>query len=314
MSRKPSLMRIGLIFFTLFGWAGIYAAQPDDINERLAQADVQTGERIFYQCAACHNAGADQGHRIGPNLWEVVARPIASSEGFDYSAALQALSGQWDFQTLDRFLADPIAYAPGTKMAFPGIKDGQQRAHLLAYLRTLSQNPVALPASGGSAAVSDSEDPFGADWPAGPGREHTGYVCSACHSLALVKQQGLSRQRWDELLVWMTEKQGMPTPTPEQREQILGYLTTHFGDQPISTSTMPNDQFGSDWPAGPGRELTGYVCSACHSLALVKQQRLPRQRWDKLLNWMVEEQGMDEPEPTKRELILDYLATHFGLQ
>ena len=61
-------------------------------------------------------------------------------------------------------------------------------------------------------------------------------------------------------------------------------------------------------PVGPGQEEVYYVCNACHSLALVKQQGLNRARWDKTLKWMVEEQGMPELEPADRALILDYLS------
>lgn len=74
-----------------------------------------------------------------------------------------------------------------------------------------------------------------------------------------------------------------------------------------------DDEFGADWPLGPGREDTGYLCGACHSLAIVKQQGLKREDWDELLDWMVEEQGMDEPEAADRVLILDYLAKHFNV-
>jgi len=70
-----------------------------------------------------------------------------------------------------------------------------------------------------------------------------------------------------------------------------------------------------DWqglPPDPGREAVFYTCQACHSLAIVKQQGLSRDSWDETLDWMIEEQGMPEPEPEERALILDYLSTHFG--
>jgi hypothetical protein len=63
---------------------------------------------------------------------------------------------------------------------------------------------------------------------------------------------------------------------------------------------------------GPGQEVVYYTCNVCHSIRLVTQQRLSRERWDKLLEGMVEEQGMAEPAPEDRELILDYLAAHYG--
>jgi cytochrome c len=67
-----------------------------------------------------------------------------------------------------------------------------------------------------------------------------------------------------------------------------------------------------DLPEGPGREDAYYLCSACHSFMLVAQQGLSRERWDDVLGWMVEEQGMDPPEPPTREAILDYLSEHYG--
>lgn len=80
-----------------------------------------------------------------------------------------------------------------------------------------------------------------------------------------------------------------------------------------ATTIDEDDEFGADWPLGPGREDTGYLCGACHSLAIVKQQGLKREDWDELLDWMVEEQGMDELEAADRELILDYLAKNFNV-
>jgi len=63
---------------------------------------------------------------------------------------------------------------------------------------------------------------------------------------------------------------------------------------------------------GPGQEETYYACSACHSIRLVAQQRLPRRRWDHLLDWMVEKQGMAELPAADRALILDYLTGHLN--
>lgn len=65
-------------------------------------------------------------------------------------------------------------------------------------------------------------------------------------------------------------------------------------------------------PKGPGQEETYYACVACHSTAIIKQQRLSRRVWDEVLVWMVEEKGMPELDPDQRKLILDYLAEHFG--
>ena len=65
--------------------------------------------------------------------------------------------------------------------------------------------------------------------PEGPGRDIVFGLCKACHSLAIVKQQGLDRESWDETLVWMVEEQGMPRLDPENWNRVLDYLATHYG-------------------------------------------------------------------------------------
>ncbi|WP_299625454.1 hypothetical protein [Pelagibius sp.] len=88
------------------------------------------------------------------------------------------------------------------------------------------------------------DDPFGSDWPEGPGREETGYLCGACHSLRLVTQQGLSRRDWDETLDWMVEEQEMEPLDAEEREIILSYLSEHFGvdHRPARLQAVPGFQ------------------------------------------------------------------------
>jgi cytochrome c len=67
----------------------------------------------------------------------------------------------------------------------------------------------------------------------GPGQEEVYYSCVGCHSTRIVQQQGLSRDAWDELLVWMVEEQGMPEPDPPERTLILDYLAQNYGpDRP----------------------------------------------------------------------------------
>lgn len=80
----------------------------------------------------------------------------------------------------------------------------------------------------------------------------------------------------------------------------------------VSCGGARADAFGADWPPGPAREDVGYFCSACHSLAIVKQQGLTRAQWDALFDWMVEEQGMAEIEGEMRKAFLDYLSQNFG--
>ncbi|QEE11569.1 c-type cytochrome [Bartonella krasnovii] len=116
------------------------------LNSRLQQGNFENGRKIFRQCAICHTSGRNQAGRVGPVLWEIVNRPLAAAAGFAYSRALRAHSDQkWDFVTLDRYLHSPHKAFPGTIMSFRGIKNDQDRADLLLYLRSLSDHPVTIP-------------------------------------------------------------------------------------------------------------------------------------------------------------------------
>jgi len=149
--------------------------------------------------------------------------------------------------------------------------------------------------------------------PEGPGRELTFYTCAACHSFNLVAQQRQDRAGWADTIAWMVEEQGMSEPEPEELELILDYLASAFGVRARTPPTLPQRPLlVEDLPEEPGRDLTFYTCAACHSFNLVAQQGQDRAGWADTIDWMVEEQGMSEPEPDELELLLDYLSRWFG--
>ncbi len=115
------------------------------INSLLASASAERGAQVAKQCQACHNFEEGQGPKVGPDLYGVVGRKIASAPGFNYSSALKSKNGTWDFNALNAWLTTPTAYAPGTAMTFAGLSNDKQRADVIAYLDTLSKNPVPLP-------------------------------------------------------------------------------------------------------------------------------------------------------------------------
>jgi cytochrome c len=129
------------------GGAPAPAAEPS-VDTLLASADPARGEAATKKqgCVACHtfNEGGKAG--LGPNLYGVVGAPHGHQEGFNYSAALKSHQGPWTYEELDKWLAKPAAYAPGTRMTFMGVKDPKERADIIDYLRTLSANPEPLPA------------------------------------------------------------------------------------------------------------------------------------------------------------------------
>lgn len=130
----------------------------------LASADVAKGENAFKACKACHTVEDGGKNKVGPNLYDIVDHAIATREGFGYSDAMkEKASEKWTFENLDAFITKPKAWAPGTKMSYGGMKGDAKRADLLAYLRTLSANPVALPAD---AAEQPKAEEAAADQPA----------------------------------------------------------------------------------------------------------------------------------------------------
>lgn len=124
--------------------AAAKAAPSVPLPELLAKADPKKGEADTKPCQACHNFAKGAGVKIGPPLYGVVGRPKGSVPGFDYSPGMKAKGGTWTFADLNTFITDPKAYVSGTKMTFAGYDNPQERADVIAYLRT-SDNPVPLP-------------------------------------------------------------------------------------------------------------------------------------------------------------------------
>jgi cytochrome c len=126
------------------------------IENLLASASTDRGAQVAKQCQACHNLQEGQGAKVGPDLYGVVGRQVASVAGFNYSAALKALGGTWTFDALNKWLTKPSADAPGTAMTFAGLTSEKQRADVIAYLNTLSAKPLPLPTAQGAAAPAAS--------------------------------------------------------------------------------------------------------------------------------------------------------------
>lgn len=192
-------------------------------NEELIAA----GERQAIVCKACHQFEPDGVTVVGPPMWGIAERDIASFEGFNYSEALKKQTGKWDAEKLDAFLASPNEFAPGTNMVFPGVKDPGARAAIIAWLATKNPSPPDWSTPSAGAKIKSPGD--GILTP-GENMELVGAVCSACHSLYMVTQQGLSRERWDKMLDWMIEEQGMEELSATDREAVLDYLSKHYGE------------------------------------------------------------------------------------
>lgn len=127
-----------------------------DVPTLLASGDVDSGKSVSKKCATCHSFEQGGPNKVGPGLWGVVGNNKASHSGFTYSEAMQGKGGKWDYDALFAFLKAPKNYVPGTKMAFAGISKPKDIADLVVYLRSLSDNPVALPTPAPAPTTAES--------------------------------------------------------------------------------------------------------------------------------------------------------------
>lgn len=119
---------------------------------------IAEGDKVHKQCASCHQVEKGAANGTGPALWDVFGRVAGAHEGFAYSDAMKAYAKPWSYDNLYAFLAAPAKYIPGTKMSYAGLRRSDDRVALVAYLRSLSDSPAALPAPLPEAAPPAAEE------------------------------------------------------------------------------------------------------------------------------------------------------------
>jgi len=228
-------MRIVTALALPLAFVAVAPAGAVELEARLAAADPERGKKIFRKCTACHTVAKGGRKKIGPNLWGIVGAPVGASEGFRYSKAMKAFGGRWTLERLDAYLTKPRKLVKGGSMNFVGLKRERDRADVIAFLNEMGGSPVEfVSARPAPPAVSRPEEPedFGLMVRA-PGASETFDACTPCHSERIVVQQGLKREQWDELMVWMVEEHEMEPIDEDVLTIIIDYLSEHYGpDRP----------------------------------------------------------------------------------
>ena len=116
-----------------------------DISALLALGDISHGEKVFKKCSACHLVNKGGENKIGPALYGVIGRKVASKQDYKYSKAMAAYDKDWTFEEMNGYLKKPQSYIKGTKMAFAGLRKERDRASVILYLNQNSDNPLPLP-------------------------------------------------------------------------------------------------------------------------------------------------------------------------
>ena len=125
--------------------ATVSAESSVDISTFLSLGDVEHGKKVFKKCAACHSVAQGGGNKIGPKLWNVMFRPVASVTDYKYSKALLDYKKEWSWEEMNGFLIKPSKWIKGNKMGFAGLKDERDRASVILYLNESSDDPKELP-------------------------------------------------------------------------------------------------------------------------------------------------------------------------
>ena len=223
------------------------------INNLIPKANVMQGKTfVGQQCAACHSLNKGGANGVGPNLYGVMNAAMFGTPGYSYSSAVKSkASGKWTYHKMNDWLYDPQKFAPGTHMTYSGVKNTNVRADVVAYLRSLSTNPIPLPKpepvvasagagyAGKTAATAASKSAGGGAPPiatlyaaasVSKGQGFFQQQCAACHSINKGGANGVGPNLYGVLQEKMFAKAGYDFSSAV-KSKAQGKWTPHLMNQ-----------------------------------------------------------------------------------
>jgi cytochrome c len=138
---------------------GAAAAERVNAVPLIAAAKVEDGAAVFKKCGACHTAEAGGANKTGPNLHNIVGAEIGDHAGFKTTESLKAIGGTWTYEKLEDYLENPKRLAPKGSMSFAGLKKPEDRAAVIKYLMSMTDNPPPVPAAAAPAEAAPAAAP-----------------------------------------------------------------------------------------------------------------------------------------------------------
>lgn len=239
-----------------------------ELLQRIADADIADGELLAARCAVCHAFTEDAETLVGPNLFGIIGTRVGAADGFAYSAAMTALGTEdalWTYDRIDAFLTNPAIAVPGTRMGFGGIDDEDNRAAVIAFLRSISPDapdPLGVSLLGIGEAVpgltplafTSNQVSFGAQF-------YSTLGCTECHGRDLQGFAAASPPRVAPALVgeaftrrwfggtvydfydFVYQHAGSLAEIQDgQIPMLVAYILTQSGFEAVGTSLLPRDR------------------------------------------------------------------------
>ncbi len=131
------------------GGGGLVSSLP-----LVAAASAEEGAGVFKKCGSCHTAEAGGANKTGPNLHNIIGAEIANHNGFKTTESLNGIGGNWTYEKIDDYIENPKRLAPKGSMSFAGLKKPQDRAAVIKFLMSQSENPPPIPAAAETPAAA----------------------------------------------------------------------------------------------------------------------------------------------------------------